>query len=56
MLDAPDRATGHRVGLTANYVEVGFAGPAEIGRPFVPVTITDRAPEATWGTLEAIPA
>ena len=56
VLDATDRATGHRVGLTANYVEVAFAGPAEVGRRFVPVTITDCAPKATWGTLEAMPA
>src|SRR5262249_55807649 len=56
VLDAPDRATGHRVGLTASYVEVGFAGPTELGRRFVPLTITECAPDAPWGALGAVPA
>jgi threonylcarbamoyladenosine tRNA methylthiotransferase MtaB len=56
VLDAPDRVTGHRVGLTANYVEVRFAGPAHLGRRFVPVTITDCAPDGTSGVLEAVSA
>jgi threonylcarbamoyladenosine tRNA methylthiotransferase MtaB len=56
VLDAPDRATGHRLGLTASYVEVRFPGPAELGRRFVPVTITDCAPDATWGVLGAVSA
>ena len=56
VLDAPDRATGHRLGLTASYVEVRFPGPAWLGRRFVPVTITDCAPDATWGVLGAVSA
>lgn len=56
VLEARDRVPGRRLGLTANYVEVGFAGSADLGRRFVPVTITDCAPDGTSGVLEALPA
>jgi threonylcarbamoyladenosine tRNA methylthiotransferase MtaB len=53
VLDALDRVTGLRTGLTGNYVEVHFPGPANLGRRFLPVTITDCSPERTLGTLKA---
>jgi threonylcarbamoyladenosine tRNA methylthiotransferase MtaB len=53
VLDTPDRLTGLRAGLTGNYVEVRFPGPAGLGRRFLPVTITDCSPVGTFGTLEA---
>ena len=56
VLDAPDRLSGRRVGLTASYVEVGFDGPADLSRRFVPVTITECTPDITSGVLEAVPA
>jgi len=52
VLEARDRATGLLSGLTANYVEVLFAGPDRLARGFVPVTITDCRPEGTFGRLE----
>jgi threonylcarbamoyladenosine tRNA methylthiotransferase MtaB len=56
VLDASDRVTGLRAGLTGNYVEVRFPGPASLARRFVPVTITDCSPERTLGTLAAATA
>jgi threonylcarbamoyladenosine tRNA methylthiotransferase MtaB len=56
VLEAPDRATGLRAGLTANYVEVLFPGPAGLGRRFVPVRVTECGRERTLGSLEAVPA
>jgi threonylcarbamoyladenosine tRNA methylthiotransferase MtaB len=51
VLDAVDGA-GRRAGLTGNYVEVTFAGPPELARRFVPLTVTDCSPEHTLGALE----
>ncbi len=56
VLDAPDRATGLRAGLTSNYVEVLFSGPDELGRRFVPVRVTECGRERTLGDLQAVPA
>jgi threonylcarbamoyladenosine tRNA methylthiotransferase MtaB len=56
VLEAPDRATGLRAGLTDNYVEVLFPGPDGLGRRFVPVRVTKCDRERTLGTLEALPA
>ena len=56
VLDAPDRATGLRAGLTANYVEVLFAGPEGLGRRFVPVRVTECGRDRTLGDLQAVPA
>ena len=56
VLDTPDRATGQRLGLTASYVEVRFDGPADLGRRFVPITVTDCTPDITSGVLEAVSA
>ena len=56
VLEAPDRATGLRAGLTADYVEVLFQGPAGLSRRFVPVRVTECDRERTFGRLEAVPA
>jgi threonylcarbamoyladenosine tRNA methylthiotransferase MtaB len=56
VLDAPDRATGLRAGLTSNYVEVLFSGPDGLGRRFVPVRVTECGRERTLGDLQAVPA
>lgn len=56
VLEAPDRGTGLRAGLTANYVEVLFPGPDGLGRRFVPVRVTECDRERTLGRLEAMPA
>ncbi|HZV97044.1 MAG TPA: tRNA (N(6)-L-threonylcarbamoyladenosine(37)-C(2))-methylthiotransferase MtaB [Candidatus Nitrosocosmicus sp.] len=56
VLEAPDRATGLRAGLTADYVEVLFRGPAGLGRRFVPVQVTECDRERTLGRLQAAPA
>ena len=56
VLDAPDRATGLRAGLTANYVEVLFLGGDGLGRRFVPVRVTECDRERTLGTLDAVSA
>ena len=56
VLDAPDRATGLRAGLTANYVEVLFPGGDGLGRRFVPVRVTECDRERTLGTLAAVSA
>jgi threonylcarbamoyladenosine tRNA methylthiotransferase MtaB len=52
VLDAPDRATGLRTGLTSNYVEVRFPGESDLARRFVPVTIAACTDTDTRGTLE----
>jgi threonylcarbamoyladenosine tRNA methylthiotransferase MtaB len=56
VLDAPDRATGLRAGLTDNYVEVLFSGPAGLSRRFVPVRVTECSRERTLGDLQTVPA
>jgi threonylcarbamoyladenosine tRNA methylthiotransferase MtaB len=53
VLEARDRGTGLLAGLTANYVEVLFAGPAGLARRFVPVTVTEARADLTLGILEA---
>jgi threonylcarbamoyladenosine tRNA methylthiotransferase MtaB len=53
VLEQRHPATGLRVGLTANYVEVLFRGPEGLGRRFVPVTVTEARPDLTLGRLEA---
>ena len=55
VLDAPDRVTGLRAGLTDNYVEVLFPGPAGLGRRFAPVRVTECGRERTLGELQAAP-
>ena len=40
VLEARDRATGHLVGLTGNYVEVTFEGPDALMRTIAPVRVT----------------
>jgi threonylcarbamoyladenosine tRNA methylthiotransferase MtaB len=54
VLDAPDRATGLRTGLTSNYVEVRFPGDAAVARRFASVTITACTATDTRGTLERL--
>jgi threonylcarbamoyladenosine tRNA methylthiotransferase MtaB len=56
VLDAPDRVTGLRAGLTANYVEVLFPGGDGLGRRFVPVRVTECDRERTLGALAAVSA
>jgi threonylcarbamoyladenosine tRNA methylthiotransferase MtaB len=56
VLDAPDRATGLRAGLTANYVEVLFPGGEGLGRRFVSVRVTECDRERTLGALAAVSA
>jgi threonylcarbamoyladenosine tRNA methylthiotransferase MtaB len=55
ILEAPDRVTGLRVGLTASYVEVRFPGPPDLARRFVPVTVTGCTPTETLATLQRPP-
>jgi tRNA A37 methylthiotransferase MiaB len=52
VLESRDAATGLLSGLTANYVEVLFAGPDRLARRFARVTVTDCRPEGTFGRLE----
>ena len=52
VLDASDRATGLRTGLTSNYIEVRFPGEGHPARRFVPLTITACTDTDTRGTLE----
>jgi threonylcarbamoyladenosine tRNA methylthiotransferase MtaB len=56
VLDARDRRTGLLAGLTDNYVEVLFDGPATLGRRIVPLTITEARADRTHGRLEEIGA
>jgi len=52
VLAARDRETGFLTGLTANYVEVLFDGPASSARTFARVRITAAGTERTFGVLE----
>jgi threonylcarbamoyladenosine tRNA methylthiotransferase MtaB len=52
VLQSRDARTGLLSGLTANYVEVLFAGPDRLARSFARVTITGCRPEGTFGRLE----
>jgi tRNA A37 methylthiotransferase MiaB len=52
VLEAPDRTTGHLVGLTGNYMEVTFHGPATLRRRLARVRVTALEPAATRGRLE----
>ena len=56
VLEARDRATGLRAGLTGNYVEVLFAAGEGLARRFVPVRVTECSRERTLGALTAVPA
>ncbi len=56
VLEARDRATGLRAGLTGNYIEVLFPGGEGLARRFVPVRITECSRERTLGALTAVPA
>jgi len=52
VLAARDRETGFLTGLTANYVEILFDGPASTARTFARVRITAAGTERTFGVLE----
>ena len=56
VLEARDRATGLRAGLTGNYIEVLFPGGEGLARRFVPVRVTECSRERTLGALTAVPA
>ena len=47
-----DRETGFLAGLTSNYVEVLFGGPADLARRFARVRITAAGTDRTFGVLE----
>ena len=49
-----DRETGFLTGLTSNYVEVLFDGPAELTRRFARVRITAAGTERTFAVLEGV--
>jgi len=51
VLESIDRATGRLVGLTGNYVEVVFAGPASLMRTLAAVRITAVQGGRTFGEL-----
>ena len=51
VLEARDRATGLRAGLTANYVEVLFTGTESPARRFVTVIVTEATADRTVGIL-----
>ena len=51
VLEAADRATGRRVGLTGNYVEVIFDGPEALARTMTRARITAADPSGTWGEM-----
>ncbi len=54
VLESLDRAaTGRRVGLTGNYVEVVFAGPPSLAGAMATVRVTAVQGERTLGELEA---
>jgi threonylcarbamoyladenosine tRNA methylthiotransferase MtaB len=52
VLETPDRASGHLVGLTGNYVEVTFAGPDHLRRRLARVRVTAADDDAVHGVLE----
>ena len=51
VLDTPDRRTGGLTGLTGNYVEVVFPGPAALARHVTRVRVTAIEGERTHGEL-----
>jgi threonylcarbamoyladenosine tRNA methylthiotransferase MtaB len=51
-----DRETGFLAGLTSNYVEVLFDGPAGLARRLARVRITAAGADRTFGVLEAVEA
>ena len=52
VLQERDRETGFLAGLTSNYVEVLFGGPADLARRFARVRITAAGTDRTFGVLE----
>jgi threonylcarbamoyladenosine tRNA methylthiotransferase MtaB len=52
VLEERDRETGFLTGLTSNYVEVLFGGPAELARRFARVRVTAAGTDRTFGVLE----
>lgn len=56
VLDARDRRTGLRSGLTSNYVEVLFPGPEDIGRRMATIEIAEVRGDRTHGRLVEVPA
>ena len=55
VLDARDRRTARRVGLTSNYVEVLFEGPDSLGRRVVTLDIGETRGDRTHGRLVGEP-
>ena len=56
VLDARDRRTGLRSGLTSNYVEVLFPGPDDLGRRMATIEIAEVRGDRTHGRLVEVPA
>ena len=56
VLDARDRRTGLRSGLTSNYVEVLFPGPEDLGRRMATIEIAEVRGDRTHGRLVEVPA
>jgi threonylcarbamoyladenosine tRNA methylthiotransferase MtaB len=54
VLEERDRQTGLLSGLTANYVEVLFAGPDGLGRHIVPLQIAEVSGDRTYGRLAEV--
>ena len=55
VLDARDRRSGLRSGLTSNYVEVLFPGPDDLGRRMATVEIAEVRGDRTHGRLVETP-
>jgi threonylcarbamoyladenosine tRNA methylthiotransferase MtaB len=56
VLDTHDRVSGHRLGLTGNYVEVGFDARSHTGTRVARVRITGVDGERTMGCLASFHA
>ncbi len=54
VLAARDRETGFLAGLTSNYVEVLFDGPADLARRLARVRITAAGTDRTFGVFEGV--
>jgi hypothetical protein len=52
VLEARDGKRGELIGLTGNYVEVGFAGPDHLRRRVTRVRVTGSEGTAARGVLE----
>jgi hypothetical protein len=52
VLETRDRDSGDLTGLTGNYVEVRFAGPAHLRRRTARVRVTGSGETGTRGVLE----